>query len=122
MLGLLWVTSLVPSGVQAQTATAEAVDPVVGDVVRMLEVGIEPDLILRWLESSGKRPGPLSADDVIALSEAKAPKELIQALLDLAAAAPTSATPIPPDTPVAAAPERSASVAPGPGRPRPPGR
>jgi len=101
IIGLLWALCLAPTIVAAQTETAEAVDPVVGDVVRMLEVGIEPDLILRWLESSGKRPGPLSADDVIALSQAKAPKELIQALLDLAGPS-AGITPATPDAPSAA--------------------
>ncbi|MGB5623675.1 MAG: hypothetical protein WBN65_14370, partial [Gammaproteobacteria bacterium] len=84
---LMLAMSAAPAMVRAQTNATQAVDPIVTDVVRMLEVGIEPDLILNWLQSSGKRPGPLSADDVIALSEAKAPKELIQALLDLATAA-----------------------------------
>lgn len=117
---LITIVSLVlallaaPALVSAQTTATEAVDPVVTDVVRMLEVGIEPDLILNWLQSSGKRPGPLSADDVIALSEAKAPKELIQALLDLAT--PAAQAPVTPSAdarppPAAAVPAPRASAA-----------
>ena len=37
------------------------------------------------LESSGRQPRPLTADDVIALSQAQAPKDVIQALLDMSA-------------------------------------
>jgi len=99
LIGLVWCLSLAPAFVGAQPAATQATDPVVVDAVRMLEVGIDPELILSWLQSSGKRPGPLSADDVIALSEAKAPKELIQALLDLAA--PAARAPAVPVAPVA---------------------
>jgi len=102
--------SAAPAMVRAQTNATQAVDPIVTDVVRMLEVGIEPDLILNWLQSSGKRPGPLSADDVIALSEAKAPKELIQALLDLAT--PAAQAPVAPVAPSADVPARPAVAAP----------
>jgi len=113
-IGLLWSFMIATPAVFAQPAGAAAVDPVVNDVVRMVEVGIEPDLIMQWLESSGRRPGPLSADDVIALSQAKAPRELIQALLDLAApvaAAPPA--PVAPAGPVPASPSLPPPVPPG---------
>jgi hypothetical protein len=110
-----WITlfGAVPAG--AQSSAAQATDPVVGDVVRMLEVGIESDLVLQWLKSSGKQPGPLSADDVIALTQAKAPKELIQALLDMSARAapPTPRTQAPPQAPVTPAPAAPAFSEPG---------
>ena len=96
---------MAPICVTAQAPPTEAVDPVVTDVVRMLNVGIEPELVLKWLQSSGKRPGPLSADDVIALSQANAPKELIQALLDLAT--PAAALPAAPAGSGAGAPATS---------------
>jgi hypothetical protein len=80
-----WIALFGAVPASAQSPATQATDPVVGDVVRMLEVGIESDLVLQWLKSSGKQPGPLSAEDVIALTEAKAPKELIQALLDMSA-------------------------------------
>lgn len=110
LIGLVWCLSLTPAFVGAQPAATQATDPVVVDAVRMLEVGIDPELILSWLQSSGKRPGPLSADDVIALSEAKAPKELIQALLDLAA--PTARAPAAPVAPGAGAAAPATAVAP----------
>lgn len=102
----VWITAAAHAPAHAQSAAAQATDPVVSDVVRMLEVGIDSDLVLEWLKSSGKQPGPLSADDVIALTQAKAPKELIQALLDMSARA---APPPPqsrgrPPAPVAPAP------------------
>lgn len=60
-----------------------ALDPVVGDVVRMLEQGVSPEVISRWLAASGRRPGLLGADDVIALSAAGATDRLMAHLLDL---------------------------------------
>ena len=51
----------------------------------MLDAGLEPELILGWIESGNKRPGPLSASDMIALAEAEAPAELIDDLLSRAA-------------------------------------
>jgi len=120
LTGLLWTLSLTPAFVSAQTATTQATDPVVADVVRMIEVGIDPELILNWLQSSGKRPGPLSADDVIALAEVKAPKQLIQALLDLAT--PVAQAPVDPVAPAAGTvaplpPPASAATAPAPTSP-----
>jgi hypothetical protein len=83
----------------AEAATTDSVDPVVADVVRMLDVGVEPGLVLEWVKSSGRQPRPLTADDMIALSQANAPKELVQALLELSAkpmpAAPVPAAPMP---------------------------
>lgn len=79
---------------RAQSTTTNSVDPVISDVVRMLDVGVEPDLIVEWVKSSGRQPRPLTADDVIALSQANAPRDLIQTLLDLSARpAPTPAAP-----------------------------
>lgn len=60
-------------------------DPVVADVVRMLDAGVAPPQILGWLESGNKRPGILSASDMIALAAAEAPAELIDDLLARAA-------------------------------------
>jgi len=71
--------------VRAQTTATGAVDPVVADVVRMLDVGVEPDLVEAWVKSSGRQPRPLTADDMIALTQANAPKELVQTLLELSA-------------------------------------
>ena len=56
-------------------------DPLVDDVVRMLDAGIESDLVVSWLKTGDRRPAALSADALIALSDAKASRELIEFLL-----------------------------------------
>ncbi|MDY7096151.1 MAG: hypothetical protein SX243_24515 [Acidobacteriota bacterium] len=61
---------------------AAALDPVVQDVVSMLERGVGEALVVRWLESSAPESGALSAEDLIALTEAGASEELIGQLLD----------------------------------------
>ena len=100
-----------PAG--AQATTTGSVDPVVADVVRMLDVGVEPDLVLEWVKASGRQPRPLTADDMIALSQAQAPKELVQTLLDL------SARPAPPPAAVTPSPSMPARVTPAPGQAAP---
>ena len=65
-------------------------DPVVADVVRMLDAGIESDLVVSWLQTGDRRPAALSADALIALTEARASRELIEFLLAMATAAPIS--------------------------------
>jgi hypothetical protein len=112
---VIWLLGATPPLALAQSTPAGPVDPVVADVVKMLDAGVEPELVLRWLDSGAMRPAPLSADDIIALSQAKAPKEIIQALLDLAAGPPapeptprSDAAPAPPAAP---ADSRSAAAA-----------
>jgi len=100
--------------VAAQTAATGSVDPVVSDVVRMLDVGVEPDLVLEWVKSSGRQPRPLTADDMIALTQAQAPKELVQSLLEL------SAHPSPPPAAPPQSPSMPAYVTPAPGQAVPP--
>ncbi len=81
-------------------AEATADDPVVADVVRMLDAGLEPRLIRDWLDSDNRRLGPLSANDMIALAAANATAELIEDLLQRArgtgetGAAPPAAPPV----------------------------
>ena len=65
-------------------------DPLVDDVVRMLDAGIESDLVVSWLKTGDRRPAALSADALIALGQAEASRELIEFLLSMAAAAPIS--------------------------------
>ena len=62
----------------------DAVDPVVAEVLEMLDAGVSDHLILRWLETTDRAPGDVSAAGLIALSEAEASEELIEALLRLA--------------------------------------
>ncbi len=56
-------------------------DPVVAEVVQMLEAAVDEVVILQWLESTGRRPTDIGAAGMIALTEAKASKQLIDALL-----------------------------------------
>ena len=81
-------------------------DPLVDDVVRMLDAGIESDLIVSWLKTGDRRPAALSADALIALSQARASRELVEFLLSMTPrAVPAAAAPMLTPTPVAAEPE-----------------
>lgn len=86
-------------------------DPVVADVVRMLDAGLEPRLVRSWLDSSSKRPGPLSANDMIALASANAPDELIGHLLESAMRPAEAEAPLPSAPPVATASRETPPVA-----------
>ncbi|NIA26989.1 MAG: hypothetical protein GWP02_02960 [Desulfobulbaceae bacterium] len=78
-------------------------DPVVADVVRMLDAGIGPQLIRSWLDASGKHSGLLSTNDMIALSAANAPDELIELLLTQSAS-PVTIGALPPNQPLPESP------------------
>ncbi len=84
-------------------AEVTADDAIVADVVRMLEAGVEPSLVRSWLESGDKRPGILSANDMIALAAADAPDELIEYLLESARQPVTPSGPAPATPPAAPA-------------------
>ena len=104
-------------------AAAAVHDPVIAEVVRLLESGLGEPVILRWLAEEHRPSGRPTADELIALKRAGATDELIAVLLDLAAAgnrasAPPShaeeSRPLPP----AAAP--TADPTPGPAPPAAP--
>ena len=77
-------------------------DPLIDDVVRMLDAGIESDLVVSWLKTGDRRPAALNADALIALSQANASRELIEFLLSMTPrAAPAAAAPIVTPEPVA---------------------
>lgn len=69
----------------SQTAQAAAVDPVVQEVVRMLKAKVTEPVILRWLDTSGRRPGAVGSREVIELKQAGASDQIIEKLLDTAA-------------------------------------
>lgn len=85
-----------------------AVDPVVADVIRMLEEGVDPGFIADWLDSSAAKPGELAADDLIALTKAEAPEELVGKIIKMAGGAPEAvaepAEPVPEIAPPAKMP------------------
>ncbi len=94
----------------------DALDPVVRDVVRMLEAQVGAETITTWLETSGQRPQAIAADDLIALTRAGAPEALVQLLLGATAASPTPAPPVAPTVappaPVAPTPQPPAPAVP----------
>ena len=84
------------------SAEVTPADPLVADVVRMLDAGIESDLVVSWLKTGDRRPAALSADALIALSQAKASTELIEFLLSMTpSTAPATNTPALTPAPVA---------------------
>lgn len=96
LVALITFAGLLAAAAPLAHADEPALDPVVRDVVRMLDEGVEPALVLRWLETSDLRPGPLAAQDLIALSRAGAPEGLVQRLIDTAGQPPAgSPTPTP---------------------------
>jgi hypothetical protein len=92
-------------------------DPVVRDVVELLEAGLAEPLIQRWLEDGDRHPGDLVAADLVALKDAGASDQLIAALLERAAASdstPGSApAPSAPTVPSPAVSPPASFVAPG---------
>ncbi len=80
---------------------APAPDPVVAEVLRLLESGIGEPVVLRWLAEESRPPGRPTADELIALKRAGATDDLIAALLERAARvdAPPAVVPVPAPTP-----------------------
>ena len=76
---LVLILALLPAPAGHAQDDAAGLDPVIADVVRMLGEGVSAEFILDWLDSSDRRPGQLSPDDLIALSHAEAPPELVRA-------------------------------------------
>ena len=94
---LLALGSAVATAEAAGGAEAESpleTDPVVADVLHMLEEGVGSEVVLDWLVRQHERVLPLSPDDVIRLTRAGASDELVQKLLDM-----SNRTPGPPPLP-----------------------
>ena len=81
-LAVLFLLTAVATAPAATAGEDAALDPVVRDVVRMLEEGVNAKFIRGWLLDQDARPVELSADDLIALSKANAPEEIIQLLME----------------------------------------
>jgi hypothetical protein len=93
---LVLILAVLPGPAGHAQEDLAGLDPVVADVVRMLGEGVSAELIVDWLDSSAARPGRLSPDDLIALSRAAAPPELVQRLMELSQAAAEPPPPVPP--------------------------
>jgi hypothetical protein len=82
-------------------------DPVVADVVRMSAGGVSEPAMVEWLRRTRPTVAPLSADDLIGLSQAKVPQGVISELIVLAATPggtpPAPAAPVPDAAPPAVA-------------------
>lgn len=96
------VAALAALTVSAAAATAPPApsawtprDPIVADVVRMSAGGVSQSAMVEWLRRTRPAVAPLSADDLIGLSQAKVPQEVISELIALAAAPPAAAGPVP---------------------------
>lgn len=61
-------------------------DPVVADVMRMSGAGVSEAAIVEWLQKSRPAVAPLTADDLIGLSQAEVPQRVISALIALTVA------------------------------------
>ena len=68
------------TGAAAQT-DLEPSHPIVGDVLRMMESEVAPDVIVDWLETVDDAPSGLTADDLILLTKSGAPEPVLQALM-----------------------------------------
>jgi hypothetical protein len=99
----------VPAVARADGETGPARDEVVREVVRMLEAGVTEEVILRWLDREGRRPGALEPEDLIALTRAEASERLIGELMET----PRPASETPRSEPVSSV----APAQPAPGRP-----
>lgn len=88
--------ALAPVGPETAAAEQNPQDPVIAEVVRLLESGLGEPVILRWLAEEHRPSGRPTADELIALKRAGATDELVAVLLDLATAgnpAPAPARP-----------------------------
>jgi hypothetical protein len=70
--------------------TRDTLDPIVLDVVRMLEGGVAADVVAAWLEKSGSHPAKVGPDELIALAKAGASDALTRRLVALASVEPTT--------------------------------
>ena len=80
---VLCLALLAGLAVTAAAGEADDVDPVVRDVVRMLEAEVDAAVILRWLDQVETPPETISADDLILLNESEASTQVITTLQEI---------------------------------------
>ncbi len=89
----------------ALAGAARAISPNAGEVVRLSESGVDPEVVLAFIEAA-KAPFTLSADDIIYLKDVGVENSVITAMLERDVALATAAGPvaeIPPAHPASAA-------------------
>lgn len=96
----------------ALPARAAELDPVVQEVVHMLEGGVSEPVVAAWLASSGRRPAKVDSAELVALEKAKASDDLMKRLIRLAngTSEPPAAAPVAPPPPMATPPAPVASA------------
>lgn len=68
----------------AESGTSDStLDPIVSQVVEMLNAGVSDSLIVQWLEATGRRPTDVGSRGLIALTEAGSSEQLTNTLLGL---------------------------------------
>lgn len=65
----------------AALADEATLDPVVKDVLLLLESGVDEGVIQTWLEKRGSRPASVGVDELIALKNANASEALVKRLV-----------------------------------------
>jgi len=101
LFGMALLPVLAGGTVAAETGGPDpALDPIVAQVVEMLDADVSETVILQWLEATDRRPGDVGSPGLIALTEAGASQKLISGLLSLVG---RTASP-PPVSPEAVAP------------------
>lgn len=84
MVGIGLLLGLSAGAVGEETSPSDApLDPVVSEVVEMLNAGVSDSLIVQWLEATGRRPTDVGSRGLIALTEAGASEQLTTTLLSL---------------------------------------
>ena len=74
------LAAVLAHGLPATVRAGETPDPVVSEVLRMLESGVSESVVLRWLDTTDP-PGEITADDLIRLRQVGASDELAEDLL-----------------------------------------
>jgi hypothetical protein len=82
---LLVLLVLVTAALPARAGDPDPVlDPVVQEVVTMLNGGVAEPVVTSWLETSGRRPARVDGAELVALQKAKASDDLMKRLIRLA--------------------------------------
>lgn len=109
LAGLLVFTISLAAHADQSGAETPGLDPVVAQVVEMLDAGVDEEIIDQWLATTDRRPADIGAQGLITLTQAGASKDLIGHMLELVAETTSVPEPhIPVQMPPAGAEQESA--------------
>ena len=91
ILALAW------QGAAADTDAAPDDPGLVEQVIRLLDNDLDSSVVSAWLDRQPARPGSLSVDDLIALEQAGASKELVRKMIEMSGEASAPAAPTQPE-------------------------